>query len=106
MGAAFRSLQRGGILAFLRGVSGLLARVGRQERPGWRSRTPSRRGKLADEDLSLPPGAYAVGALKPDGPAGVDLRAIGGPAVDLRAGLSRCSPSAPGTVPISLWERQ
>ena len=33
-GAAFRSLQRGGILAFLRRVSGLLARVGRQERPG------------------------------------------------------------------------
>lgn len=47
-GAAFRSLPRGGILAFLRGVSGLLARVGRQERPGWGSRTPSRSGKLGD----------------------------------------------------------
>ena len=33
-GVAFRSLQRGGILAFLRGLSGLLASFGRQARPG------------------------------------------------------------------------
>lgn len=37
----------------------------------------------------------------PDGPSGVHLRALGGPAVDLRAGLSRCSPSALGTPSLS-----